>query len=82
MPPWLYIALLVSLLAALGYQIILTRSLNRVPMYWFLTLACFLIAEAAVESAHLHTPQIGELQVIPDLLGVAIALGALRLARL
>jgi hypothetical protein len=81
-PPWLFLALLVSLLAALGYQIIMGRSLRRVPLYWSVVLAGFLGAEAAAESINLHSPRIGELQVFADLLGMFAAIGILRLARL
>lgn len=82
MPPWLFLALLVTLVAALGYQIIEVRSLRRVPVYWAVILAAFILMEAGAESAHIGTPQLGELQVIPDLLGVGLALGVLRLAHL
>jgi len=82
LPPWLFIALLVSLLGALGYQIIRVRSLRRVPFYWIVIFAGFILAEAGAESANLHTPQVGELQVIPDLAGIAVAVAVLRLSRL
>lgn len=82
MPPWLFIALLISLIAALGYQIVLVRSLRRVPIYWAVILAAFLTAEGLAESTHLHSPQLGELQVLPDLAGVVVAVGLLRVVRL
>ncbi|HEV3310382.1 MAG TPA: hypothetical protein VG815_07680 [Chloroflexota bacterium] len=82
MPPWLFLALLISLLAALGYQIVRVRSLRRVPLYWAVILAAFLLAEAVAESVHLNSPQLGELQVIPDLVGIAAALGLLRMTRI
>lgn len=80
-PPWLFLALLISLLAALGYQILLVRSIRMVPVYWAVALAAFLLAEASADAVNLHSPHLGELQIIPDLAGVALALGALRLAR-
>jgi hypothetical protein len=82
LPPWLFLAILVSLLVALGYQIILVRSLKRVPIYWAVVLAGFLVAEAGAESVRLNSPYLGELQVIPDLIGIAFGLLILRIARL
>jgi hypothetical protein len=82
MPPWLFLALLVSLLAALGYQILCIRSLRRLPLYWAICLAGFLLGEALADASTLHTPHLGEIQVIPDLLGVAIAVALLRVLRL
>ncbi len=82
MPPWLFLAILVSLLAALGYQIALVRSLRRLPLYWMVILGGLLFGEALAESAHLASPQLGELQIIPDLAGIVGALLVLRLVRL
>ncbi|HZT96141.1 MAG TPA: hypothetical protein VFB34_04815 [Chloroflexota bacterium] len=82
MPAWLYLAVLVSLLVAVVYQILRASSLRRVPLYWLVLLAGLLAAEGAAEAAHLRTPHLGELQLIPDLAGVALAAGLLRLARL
>jgi hypothetical protein len=82
LPAWLYLSLLVSLLASLGYQIVRARSLSRVPLYWVVILAGFLAAEGAAESIHVHSLQLGELQIIPDLIGIAVAVTLLRLARL
>lgn len=82
MPPWLLFGLLVSLLAALGYQIVRVTSLRRVPLYWLVTSIAFLAAEAFAESSHLVLVRLGELAIIPDILGVLIGLAALRLSRL
>ncbi|GEM_PF-5897584 len=82
MPPWLFIAFLVSLLAALGYQILRAHSLRRVPLYWVVILAGFSVAEAIVDGLNIQTPQLGELQVVPDLVGVAAGLAVLRLLNL
>ncbi len=82
MPPWLLVALLISLLAGVGFQILLARPIRRVPIYWAVSFAGFLLGEAAADGANLQTPRLGELQIILDLIGVAVAIGALRLARL
>jgi uncharacterized membrane protein YeaQ/YmgE (transglycosylase-associated protein family) len=76
-PPWLVLALLIALIAALLYQLVRTRSLRRVPFYWVFTLVGFLAAQAGVESANISSPQIGELQIIPDLIGALIAIAIL-----
>ena len=82
MPPWLFLALVISLLAASGYQIVRVKSLRRVPIYWIVVFGCFLGAEAAADSAHIALFRLGELAIIPDLVGVALALVAMRFARL
>lgn len=81
MPPWLFLSLAVSLLAALGYQIGIGRSLRRVPLYWAIILGGFLAGEVLAESLHLDTARMGELQLIPDLIGLGVALALLRLIR-
>jgi len=82
MPPWLVLALGISLLAALGYQILRLRSLRRVPLYWAVILAAFLAAESLADSSHLGMIRLGELAIIPDLVGIVVAILLLRLARL
>jgi hypothetical protein len=82
MPPWLFLALLASLLAALGYQILRVRPLKRLPLYWPLCFAGFLAGEALADASNLHTPHLGEIQFLPDILGLALAIGLLRLMRL
>lgn len=82
MPPWLFIAFLVSFLAALGYQILRVRSLKRLPIYWVVCLAGFLAGEVLADAWNLHSPHLGEIQFLPDLAGVALALALLRILRL
>jgi hypothetical protein len=82
MPPWLFLALVVSLLAALGYQILRARPLKLIPVYWMVCLAGFLAAEALADAVNLPSPHLGEIQFLPDILGVALAVGILRLVRL
>lgn len=82
MPPWLYLALLISLLAALGYEITSGRSLRRVPLYWFVLLTLFLAAEGLAEYGRLDWIRLGELEIIPDTFGLAVGIGLLRIIRL
>ncbi len=82
MPPWFVLAVLVSLLAALGYQILRVQSLRRIPLYWIVILGCFLLAEVGADSAHAGLFRLGELAIIPDLLGVAAGMVVLKVARL
>jgi hypothetical protein len=82
MPPWLVLAIAASLLAAIGYQILRATSLKRVPVYWIVIAAGFLGAEAIADSTKLVIIRLGELAIIPDLVGMLVAICILRLVRL
>jgi hypothetical protein len=82
MPPWLFLVFLLALLAALGYHIVRVSSLRRVPLYWIVITAAMLGCEAIADSRHLAVVRLGDLALIPDILGLAVALAILRLARL
>lgn len=82
MPPWLLIAILVALVAALAYQLVTIGSIRRLPLYWLLVLAGLLGGQATAELAHLHSPQLGELQVLPDIGGTLAGVFVLWLFRL
>lgn len=82
MPPWLILALLASLLAALGYQILCVRPLKRLPLYWLICLTGFLAGEGLADVSNLQSPHLGEIQFLPDILGVALGIALLRILRL
>lgn len=68
-PPWLVLALLGSLSLALLYQILSRRFGWRVLVYWLVISAGILGAEAAAESLGWNFTRLGDLRVLPDLLG-------------
>lgn len=81
MPPWLLLLLLISLTLAFAYQC-LTRQFGwRVVAYWVLIFLAVMIAEALAESANVAALRVGDLRLLPDLAGAALALGTLRLLR-
>ena len=77
-PPWLVLAGLISLAAALIYQIGTRRYGWRVLAYWLLALCGLLVGEAAAESLGMNITRFGDLRLLPDLLGVAAVLIFLR----
>ena len=82
MPPWLLVVMLSSLLAALGYQILRSRPLKRVPFYWLFIVVLTVLAEVLADTSGLDSPRLGELQLFPDFLAGAIAMAILFAVRL
>lgn len=69
MPPWLLLALAFSLAIAALYQLASRRYGWRVVLYWALVLAGFLGAEAMAESFGWSVTRLGDLRLLPDLIG-------------
>lgn len=76
-PPWLVLAALISLAAALLYQIGTRRYGWRVLAYWLLALCGLLVGETAAESLGLNITRLGDLRLLPDLLGVGLVIAFL-----
>jgi hypothetical protein len=77
MPPWLVLALVLALALAAGYQLVTRRYGWRVLAYWIVILAGILGAEAAAESLGWNVTRLGDLQLLPDMLGAAAVLAVL-----
>lgn len=80
-PPWLILALVLTLAIALGYQLARRRYGWRVLFYWGLILAGFLGAEGLAESLGWNVTRLGDLRLLPDLVGSALAVAVLLLVR-
>lgn len=66
-PPWLVLALLISLALALAYQLASRRFGRRVFAYWLLALAAFLAAEVMAESQGWSFGRMGDLRLGVDI---------------
>lgn len=62
-------ALLLSLTAALVYQLASRRFGWRILLYWFIALAGLIGAEALAESIGWNVSRVGDLRLLPDLAG-------------
>lgn len=72
MPPWLVLALAFCLAVAALYQLATRRYGWRVLAYWTLILAGFLGAEALAEAMHWNFTRLGDLRLLPDVLGALV----------
>ncbi|MGH2449534.1 MAG: hypothetical protein ACRDFS_13155, partial [Chloroflexota bacterium] len=75
MPAWLVLALLISLIVAVGYQLTTRHFGRRVVLYWALILAGFILAEALAETWGWDVTRFGDLRLAPDLAGAALVVG-------
>lgn len=76
-PPWLVLALVLTLALALVYQLVRRHYGWRVVFYWVLILIGFLGAEAIAESLNWNVTRMGDLRLLPDLAGAAIIVAVL-----
>jgi hypothetical protein len=76
-PPWLVLALVLTLALALAYQLARRHYGWRVMFYWVLILAGFLGTEAAAESLGWNFTRLGDLRLLPDVAGAVIIIGVL-----
>lgn len=77
MPAWLLLVILISLTAALAYQIGTRRFGWRVVGYAAVILAAVLAAEAGAEAAGWSITRVGDLRLLPDLAAALVAVGVL-----
>jgi len=75
-PPWLVLALLIALALALLYQLTSRRFGWRVLAYWVMIFLGLLGGEILAEALGLNITRLGDLRLLPDLLG-ALAIIAL-----
>jgi hypothetical protein len=73
----LVLALVLSLLVALAYQVASRRFGWRVVAYWLLALAAILGGEALAESLGWNLMRLGDLRLGPDLAMAALVIGVL-----
>lgn len=77
MPPWLVLALVVSLTIGLLYQLLSRRFGWRILLYWAVILGGWLAAEALAESAGWDITRFGDLRLLPDLVGALVVVAIL-----
>lgn len=80
-PPWLLLALVLAFTLALLYQLFRRRFGWRVLGYWFLILLGLLLGEALAESESWNITQLGDLRLLPDMLGAMTGVLVLWLLR-
>jgi len=74
-PPWLLLLLLLSLAIALAYQLVRRSSGRRVIAYWLVVFVALLAFEAGTESLGISLTRFGDLRLLPDMAGGALAVG-------
>jgi hypothetical protein len=77
LPPWLVLVLLGALTIALLYQLLSRRFGWRVLGYWFLVVFGVLGAEALAEVLGWNFTRVGDLRLVPDLVGALLVVAAL-----
>lgn len=77
MPAWLVLALIITLVLALAFQLATRRFGWRVVGYWLVVFFGFIGGEILAESAGLNWLRVGDLRLLPDILGAAVALALL-----
>ena len=77
MPPWLVLLLLVSLAVALVYQLATRRFGWRILAYWLAVFLGALGAELLAEAAGIELLRVGDLRLLPDMLGALLVTGTL-----
>lgn len=76
-PPWLVLALILTLALALTYQLSRRHYGWRVLLYWTVILIGFLGAEAIAESLGWNVTRLGDLRLLPDVTGAALVIALL-----
>lgn len=76
-PPWLVLALVFTLALALAYQLARRHYGWRIVFYWVLILIGFLGSEAIAESLGWNITRMGDLRLLPDVVGAAIMVAVL-----
>lgn len=76
-PPWLVLALVLTLGLALAYQLVRRHYGWRVLFYWALILIGFLGGEIIAESLGWNLTRLGDLRLLPDLAGAALMFAVL-----
>jgi hypothetical protein len=76
-PPWLVLSLVLSLTLALLYQILTRRFGWRIIGYWIAVTVGFIGAEVLAETAGISLLQVGDLRLLPDLIGAAVVIAVL-----
>jgi len=74
MPAWLVLALVITLILALAFQLATRRYGWRVLGYWLAIFLGFIGGEVLAESAGWSLLRIGDLRLIADLFGAALVI--------
>ncbi len=77
MPPWLVLALALSLALACLYQLASRRFGWRILLYWAVVLASVLGAEALAETLGWSFTRLGDLRLLPDVVAGLLVAAAL-----
>ncbi len=76
-PPWLVLLMATALPIAFAYQLVSRRYGWRVIAYWAFIFCLLVGGEAAAESLGWDITRVGNLRMLPDLSGGAIAVAVL-----
>ncbi len=77
MPPWLLLLTVIALVVALVYQLATRRYGWRLIFYWALILVALCGFEALAENLGWDITRYGDLRVLPDFVGAALAVAIL-----
>ncbi|GAC1404450.1 MAG: hypothetical protein NVSMB52_18290 [Chloroflexota bacterium] len=73
-PPWLLFLAVLTLTMSLGFQLISRRHGRRLLAYWFLTLVASISCEVFAETSGIEFGRMGDVRLLPDLLGALTVL--------
>jgi hypothetical protein len=77
LPPWLVLSGVLCLIIALLYQLFSRRYGWRVIGYWIAVMVGFIGAEVLAEATGISLFRVGDLRLLPDILGAAIVVAVL-----
>jgi K+-transporting ATPase A subunit len=76
-PPWLIFLLVTALAIALLYQIVSRRFGWRVLGYWVFIFIGVMAFEALAETAGWNLTRVGDVRMLPDMVGAGLAVAIL-----
>lgn len=77
MPAWLFLALLLSLVLALAYQLAVRRFGWRVLAYWAVIFGALLAGELLAEYLGWNVTRVGDLRLAPAVASAVLMVGVL-----
>jgi hypothetical protein len=81
-PPWLALALAVTLALSALYQLLTQHYGWRILVYWLMVFAGFFAAELLAESVGWNITRLGDLRLLPDLAGAATIMAGMRILKI
>lgn len=77
LPAWFVLLVVLALVLAVAYQLVTHRYGWRIIAYWIVVFAGLLGFELAAETLGLNFTRLGDLRLLPDLMGAGLALSLL-----